>query len=133
MRNLFLVILTLALVVGTGAAQQTSTQNSNGGDAPNMGRAPKEMNGVGRLDLRVMDEQGNPVQGARAELESRRTDGFFCESYNFTNASGVAVLPPLHMGVLKLIVKAKGYQTLKMEVPHSSLNEPVRVKLVRKG
>lgn len=136
MRKLFLVVFTLVLV-GTGAAQQTSTQTDV--EPPNMGRAPKEMNGVGRLDLRVFDEQGNPVRGAFAELESRRTDGFFCESFSYTDARGIALdqfgrpgMPPIHMGNLTLKVKAKGYETLKMDVSHNALNEPVRVTLVRK-
>lgn len=131
MRKIFLVVFTFVLVVGTATAQTTSTQSTN--EPPNMGRAPKEMNGVGRLDLRVVDEQGNPVQGARAELESRRTDGFFCESFNTTGANGVAVLPPLHMGALKLKIKAKGFKAMTMDVPANSLGEPVRVTLVRKG
>lgn len=138
MRKLFLVVFTLALAVGTGAAPQTSNQTNN--TPPNMGRAPKQMNGVGRLDLRVFDEQGNPVQGAFAQLESRRTDGFFCEAFSYTDGRGVALdqlgrpgMPPLHMGALKLIVKAKGYETLRMDVSHSALSEPVRVTLVRKS
>ncbi len=44
----------------------------------------------------------------------------------------MAVLPPIHMGTLKLKVKAKGFKTMEIEVPASSLNEPVRVTLVRK-
>jgi hypothetical protein len=31
-----------------------------------------------------------------------------------------------------LIVKAKGYETLKLNVPAANLNEPLRVTLVRK-
>ncbi len=138
MRKLLLVAFTLALVAGSAAAQQTSTQTS--GDVPSVGRAPQQMNGIGRLDLRVFDEQGNPVQGAFAHLESRRTDGFFCEAFSYTNARGIAVdqfdrpgVPPLHMGNLKLKVKAKGFRTTEIDVPHSALNEPVRVTLARKN
>jgi hypothetical protein len=36
------------------------------------------------------------------------------------------------MGKLKLVVKAKGYQTQKLEVDASALSEPVRVTLARK-
>lgn len=138
MRKLFLVVFTLALVIGTGAAQQISAQTTT--TPTNMGRAPKQMNGVGRLDLRVFDQQGNPVQGAFAQLESRRTDGYFCEAFSYTDGRGIALdqfgrpgMPPLHMGVLKLIVKAKGYETFTMNVAHNSLSEPVRVTLVRKS
>ncbi len=97
-----------------------------------MGQAPKEMNGVGRLDLRVVDQNGNPVKGAYAKLESLRTDGYFCESRNYTDARGVSVLPPIHMGDLKLIVKAKGYETQTLNVTRDSLGEPLRVTLVAK-
>ncbi len=97
-----------------------------------MGQAPKEMNGIGRLDLRVVDQNGNPVKGAFAKLESKRSDGFFCESRNFTDANGVSVLPPIHMGDLKLIVKAKGYETQTLNITRDSLGEPLRLTLVAK-
>lgn len=100
-------------------------------DIPNMGRAPSEPNGIGRLDARVVDEAGNPVKGVRLKLESQRTDGYFCESWNTTDDRGVAVLPPLHMGRLRLIVKAKGYDDQKLDINPASLNEPVRVTLVK--
>jgi hypothetical protein len=126
MRKLFLVTL-LVLVSAAGALAQ------NSGEIPNMGRAPKEPNGIGRLDLRVFDEQGNPVQGVHAELESRRTDGFFCESWNWTDARGVSVLPPIHMGRLTLKLKAKGFEKQKIEINASSLDQPVRITMVRKS
>lgn len=69
------------------------------GTAPeitNMGRAPKQADGVGRLDLRVGDQDGNPVEGVRAKLQSTLADGFLCESWNRTDACGVAVLPAPH-------------------------------------
>ncbi len=132
MRKLFLV--TFFIVAAFSAAHaQTATPQNNANDIPNMGRAPKQENGAGRLDLRVVDENGNPVKGVRADLESHRTDGFLCEAWNWTDARGVSVLPPLHMGnrlVLKL--KADGYETQKVEVNPSSLDEPVRVTLVHK-
>ena len=130
MRKLFLVTL-MILAASLGAfAQETTPQNTN--EIPNMGRAPKEPNGIGRLDLRVVDEQGNPVQGVRAFLESKRTDGFVCESWNWTDARGVSVLPPLHMGRLTLTLKAKGFETQKIQVLASDLDQPVRVTLARK-
>lgn len=132
MRKLFIATLIIAasFSLSLGQSQQDGTQN--GSDIPNMGRAPKEVNGIGRLDLRVVDENGNPVKGAFAKLESERTDGYFCESWNSTNDKGVAVLPPIHMGELTLVIKAKGYQTLKIDVPANSLSEPVRVTLHKK-
>jgi hypothetical protein len=127
----FLISLFLVAASFSVALAQDQSQNPN--DPPNMGAAPKEANGVGRLDLRVVDESGNPVTNAHAKLESTRTDGYFCESWNDTNERGVAVLPPIHMGTLKLKVKAKGFKPMEIEVPASSLNQPVRITLVRKS
>jgi hypothetical protein len=92
-----------------------------------MGRAPKQADGVGRLDLRIVDEDGNPVKGVRADLESHRSGGFLCESWNWTDARGVSVLPPLHMGKLSLKLSAKGYETQKLEINASDLDQPVRI------
>jgi hypothetical protein len=132
MRKLFLATLIIVATFSVAAAQDTASASSNQSDIPNMGRAPSEPNGIGRLDARVFDEAGNPVRGAYLKLESERSDGYFCESWNSSDERGVSVLPPLHMGNLKLIVKAKGYETLKLNVPAANLNEPLRVTLVRK-
>ncbi len=131
MRKLIAAALIAGATISAGFAQGTNTSQT-AQDIPNMGQAPKEMNGVGRLDLRVVDQSGNPVKGAFAKLESRRTDGFFCESRNYTDARGVSVLPPLHMGNLKLIVKAKGYQTQTVNVSRDALGQPVNVTLIAK-
>ena len=129
MSKFLICLLLIAATLSVGLAQDQS-QNPN--DPPNMGVAPKEANGIGRLDLRVVDEQGNPVTNAYAKLESTRTDGYYCESWNDTNERGVAVLPPIHMGTLKLKVKAKGFKTMEIEVSASSLSEPVRITMARK-
>lgn len=126
MRRLF--IATLLVVSAFGAA---SAQTNN--EVPNMGRAPKQADGVGRLDLRIVDQDGNPVQGVRADLQSKRSGGFLCESWNWTDARGVAVLPPLHMGKLTLKLSAKGFQTQKIEVDAASLDQPIRVVLQKKS
>ena len=126
MRRLF--IATLLVVSAFGAA---SAQTNN--EIPNMGRAPKQADGVGRLDLRVVDENGNPVQGVRADLQSKRTGGFLCESWNWTDARGVSVLPPLHMGKLSLKLSAKGYETQKLEVNAADLDQPIRIVLQKKS
>ena len=132
MRKFFIATLIVAasFTISLGQNPQEGSQNHN--DIPNMGRAPAQPNGIGRLDLRVVDENGNPVKGAYAKLESERSDGYFCETWNSTNDRGVAVLPPIHMGELTLVIKAKGYQTMKIDVPANSLSEPVRVTLVKK-
>ena len=126
MRRLFIAMI-LVVSAFTAAAAQTNNE------IPNMGRAPKQVDGVGRLDLRVVDEDGNPVQGVRADLQSKRADGFLCESWNWTDARGVAVLPPLHMGKLTLKLSAKGFQTQTIQVDAASLDQPVRVTLVKKS
>lgn len=130
MRKLFLVALFIcAMFVVAPAQGSTGVQTE---DIPNMGRAPKAPNGIGRLDLRVVDENGQPVKGVRADLESRRTDGFLCEAWNWTDSRGVAVLPPLHMGNLTLKLKAPGFETQKITVDTDSLDQPVRVTMTHK-
>ena len=123
MRKLLLATLFVAAAFALAPAQ--------GQDIPNMGRAPSEPNGIGRLDARVVDEAGNPVRGVSLKLESRRSDGFFCESWNTTDDRGVAVLPPIHMGRLRLVVKAKGYDDQKLDINPANLGEPLRITLVK--
>ena len=125
-------LIALFLVAATFSVGLAQDQSQNEGNPPSRGLAPKVENGIGRADVRIVDENGNPVKDAYVKLESTRTDGFFCESWDNTNEHGIAVLPPIHMGTLKFKVKAKGYRTQQIEVPASSLNEPVRVTLVRK-
>ncbi|HEX8853074.1 MAG TPA: hypothetical protein VF754_06280 [Pyrinomonadaceae bacterium] len=132
MRKLFLVALMIVASTTASFAQDSTAASQNNENIPSQGRAPSAPDGVGRLDLRVVDEDGNPLKGVRADLESHRSGGFLCEAWNWTDARGVAVLPPLHMGRLVLKLKANGYQTQKVEVQASSLNEPVRVTMVRK-
>jgi hypothetical protein len=123
-----LIFATLLIAATSGAAlAQTGGQSATNNDIPNMGRAPKQADGVGRLDLRVVDEDGNPVKGVRADLQSQRSGGFLCESWNWTDARGVSVLPPLHMGKLSLKLSAKGYETQKLEINASDLDQPVRI------
>ena len=123
-----LIFATLLIAATSGAAlAQTGGQSATNNDTPNMGRAPKQADGVGRLDLRVVDENGNPVKGVRADLQSQRSGGFLCESWNWTDARGVSVLPPLHMGKLSLKLSAKGYETQKLEINASDLDQPVRI------
>ena len=126
MRKLILASLLVAATSGMALAQNGVAQTGNN-DIPNMGQAPKQPDGIGRLDLRVVDENGNPIKGVRADLASHRPGGFLCESWNWTDARGVSVLPPLHMGQLTLKLSAKGYETEKIEINASDLGQPVRV------
>ena len=131
MRKFLLATLLVAATAGGALAQDgAGVQNNN--NIPNMGRAPKQPDGVGRLDLRVVDENGNPVEGVRADLKSKRSGGMLCESWNWTDARGVSVLPPLHMGNLTLKLSAKGFQTQTVQVAAADLDQPVRVVLHRK-
>lgn len=128
MRKLFLVVLIVAATFTIGLAQQS------GSSTQNMGRAPIGEDGVGRVDARVLDDQGNPIKGAKVELKSKRTGGRLCEAWNWSNAFGQAVLPPLHMGQqLKLTIQAPGYVKQTISLDASSLKDPVVIKLVRKS
>jgi hypothetical protein len=129
MRKLIFAMLLIAATSGAAFAQDGGQSNT---DIPNMGRAPRQDDGVGRLDLRVVDEDGNPVKGVRADLQSHRSGGFLCESWNWTDARGVSVLPPLHMGKLTLKLSAKGYETQTVQVNASDLDQPVRIVLHKK-
>jgi hypothetical protein len=75
---------------------------------------------------------GNRIRNAYVKLESTRSDGFFCESWGDTDANGVITLPPIHMGSLKLKIKAKGYRSQELEVPAGELGNPVMVTLKKK-
>lgn len=130
MRKLFSASLIIAAACVLGSAQGPASQDKN--EPPSQGVAPKTENGVGRADVRVFDEAGNPIRNANVKLESTRSDGFFCESWNDTNERGIATLPPIHMGSLKLKVKAKGYRPQELDVPASDLGDPVRVTLKKK-
>ena len=123
--SLLIIIAALSIVL----AQEPSRNND---DPPSQGIAPKVPNGIGRADVRVFDEQGNPIRNAYVKLESTRTDGFFCESWGETDERGVIALLPIHMGSLKLKIKAKGFRAQELDVPAANLGEPVRVTLKKK-
>jgi hypothetical protein len=126
------VLSIVFIICATFACAIAQDQTRNTDDPPSQGLAPKVVNGMGRADVRVRDENGNPIKDAYVKLESTRTDGYFCESWDNTNDRGITVLPPIHMGSLKLKIKAKGYQSQEIEVPADQLSEPVRVTLKRK-
>lgn len=123
----------LVLIAATFSVGLAQDQSQNPNDPPSKGMAPKAENGIGRADVRIVDENGNPVKDALVKLESNRSDGFFCESWDNTNDQGITVLPPIHMGTLKFIVKAKGFKKTEINVPASSLDQPVRITLVKKS
>ena len=124
-------ILSVSLITLTAFALAFS-QEPTRNDPPSTGLAPKVINGIGRADVRVRDEKGDPIKDAYVKLESTRTDGFFCESWNNTDARGIAGLLPIHMGNLKLKIKAKGYQSQELEIRFDQLGDPVLVTLRKK-
>ena len=126
------ILSLLLIIIGIFSLALAQEPTRTLDDPASQGIAPKEPNGIGRADVRVFDENGNAIKNAYVKLESTRTDGFFCESWGDTDAHGVIALPPIHMGTLKLKVKAKGYRTEELEVPASDLGNPVRVTLKKK-
>ena len=129
MSKVLSVLLIVFATSGVALSQKLSPNNDN---PPSQGIAPKVTNGIGRADVRVFDESGNPIRNAYVKLESTRSDGFFCESWGDTDERGIIALLPIHMGSLKLKVKAKGYHSLILDVPADQLGDPVRVTLKRK-
>lgn len=126
------VLLALLIIVAMSSLAFAQGPTKNIDEPPSQGIAPQTPNGIGRADVRVFDENGNPIRNAYIKLESTRSDGFFCESWGETDVRGIIALPPIHMGSLKLKVKAKGYRTQELEVPASDLGNPVHVTLKKK-
>ena len=122
------LILAVAVCLSFAVAPAAARNDS---EIPNRGVAPKTADGLGRLDLRVFDAEGLPVSGAQAKLTSQRRGGFLCETWNTTDARGVAVLPPLKVGSLKLSIKAAGFRQQTLTLAPSDLARPVRVTLAR--
>lgn len=131
MRKLFIAALIITAAFGFAPAQQDSTQQSLE-NITRLARAPQSVDGVGRAVVVVSDKDGNPIQNAYAKMDSVWGGDHFCESWGSTNSQGAIALNPIHMGKLKLMVKAKGYETQKIEVDAGSLSAPVHVTLARK-
>ncbi len=107
---------------------------TNPSEPPNMGHAPKGLDGIGRMDLRVTDDAGNPVQNVKAQLATDRPNGFHCDCDNVTDLTGRALMNPIHVGKqLKLKVKANGYDAQEITVDPQAMAQPYRVTLHKKG
>lgn len=126
------VLSVLLIIIATFSIAFSQEPSRNNDNPPSQGIAPKVPNGIGRADVRVFDERGNPIRNAYVKLESTRSDGFFCESWGETDERGVIALLPIHMGSLKFKIKAKGYRPQELEVPADDLGEPVHVTLKKK-
>jgi len=122
---LFIIVAAFSIAL----AQKPSPNNDT---PPSLGRAPRVADGIGRADVRVFDDKGDPIRNAYVKLESTRSDGFFCESWGETDANGIIALLPIHMGSLKLKVKAKGYRPQELDIPAEGLGDPVHVTLKKK-
>jgi hypothetical protein len=131
MRKVFMSALMIATMFSIGMAQDNASSQSRE-EIAKFARAPIEAEGIGRAAVFVSDVNGDPVKGAYATLESTWGRDNFCESFGWTNNNGAIALLPIHMGTLKLIVKAKGFETSKIDVTASSLSQPVRVTMVPK-
>jgi len=132
MRKLFLAALIIVAAFSLGLAQQGPNDNKTTDELLKMGRAPSQPEGIGRAVIDVEDENGNPVPVAFVTLSSIWGGDQFCESYGQVNRDGVIALLPIHMGKLKLKVKAKGYRTYETTIDPSTLNAPVVVRLEKK-
>jgi hypothetical protein len=131
MRKLFFAALIIAAAFSVGLAQGPNETKSTD-ELLKMGRAPGSTDGIGRAVIEVQDMNGNRVPFAMVNLSSIWGGDHFCESYGQVNKDGVIALLPIHMGKLKLKIKAKGYRTQEIEIDPSTLNEPVVVKLEKK-
>src|SRR5688500_13830749 len=116
MRKLFLAALIITASFSVGLAQQGPYENKPTGELLKMGRAPNQPGGIGRAVIQVLDEQGNPIPVAFTTLSSIWGGDQFCESYGRVNQDGVIALLPIHMGKLKLKVKAKGYRNYETTI-----------------
>ncbi|MDT7542337.1 MAG: hypothetical protein QOE33_2241 [Acidobacteriota bacterium] len=121
------------------AFSQNNDNNSTANNPPNVpsfGHGP--MNGRSpsvRMDLRVVDQDGNPVKGVKAKLESERgANGLLCECTHITDDAGKVLMDPIHLThTLKLALNAKGFEPLQISVDPSELNQPYKVALQAKG
>ncbi len=126
------ILSALFIIVASFSIALSQEPSRNNDTLPSQGIAPKVPDGIGRADVRVFNEKGNPIRNAYVKLESMRSDGFFCESWGETDANGRIALLPIHMGSLKLKVKAKGFHPQELDVPADDLGNPVHVTLKKK-
>jgi CHAT domain-containing protein len=96
---------------------------------PFQGAAPKTPDGLGKMDLRVQDQDGNPVPGAEVVLESSRPGRLQCDTRGTTDDLGRVIPLAIHMSNLTLKVKAPGYNPMQTSLTPESLGQPVQVTL----
>jgi len=88
-----------------------------------------------RMDLRVVDQNGNPVQGVKSKLWSeRQSNGFSCECSHTTDALGRVLMDPIHFTkTLQLKLEAKGFDPQMIQVDPSQLDKPYKAVMQAKG
>lgn len=126
------VILAACSLVFGGFGQIPENPEGSAADLAHLAVAPAK-DGIGRAVVEVVNQDGKTISNAGITLESKWGLDEFCESFGPTNSQGAIALPPIHMGDLRLVVKAKGYETVKMVISREDLARPIRVSLKKKG
>ena len=113
---------------GGGAASNTPTEGTLGHGLRGRSRSV-------RMDLRVVDQNGNPVPGVKSKLSSeRQSNGFSCDCQHTTDALGKVLMDPIHFTkTLKLKLEAKGFEPQMIDVDPSQLDKPFKAVMQAKG
>lgn len=116
--------------------QPETTNNTSPGNTTEgtLGHGPRGRNPSVRMDLRVVDEAGRPVQGVKTKLWSeRQSNGFLCETFHTTDALGKVLMDPIHFTkTLQLKLEAKGFEPQMIQVDPSQLDRPFRTVMQAK-
>jgi CHAT domain-containing protein/tetratricopeptide (TPR) repeat protein len=126
----------LSLASCPAFSQNNNNVANNTPNEPTFGHGPTNSSRPSvRMDLRVVDQDGNPIKGVKAKLESERgADGLLCECTHFTDGAGKVLMDPIHFNhTLSLALNANGFEPLQISVDPSELNQPYKVALQAKG
>jgi CHAT domain-containing protein/tetratricopeptide (TPR) repeat protein len=129
----------LALAACPAFSPNNSNSNNSANNSPNeptLGHGPSNSRSPSvRMDLRIVDQDGNPINGVKAKLESERgSNGLKCDCEHVTDVDGSILMDPIHFTrTLKLTLSAKGFEPLQLNVNPSDLNQPYKVALQAKG
>lgn len=114
-----------------------SSARGCGGNNPTEGTLGHGLRGRSssvRMDLRVLDQNGNPVRGVKTKLWSeRQSNGLSCETLHTTDACGKVLMDPIHITkTLQLKLEAKGFEPQMIQVDPSQLDKPFRAVMQAK-